>query len=56
MCCSEALFNKRLFAPFQLPELSVKEFIYLLFSSSHLIITFIIYKKHSEVNPFFENL
>ena len=38
MRCSEAFFNKEFFTPFQLPELSAKEFIYLLFSSSHLVV------------------
>jgi hypothetical protein len=33
MCGSEAFFDTERFAPFQLPELSVKEFMYLLSSS-----------------------
>ncbi|RAP75051.1 hypothetical protein DL346_16805 [Paenibacillus montanisoli] len=50
--CSESFFNKKLFAPFQLPELSVKEFIYLLFSSSHLNISSIVSNIVRKVNMF----
>jgi hypothetical protein len=53
MRCSEALFNKELFAPSQLTELSVKEFVYLLFSSSHLIVAIILSNNDCEVNNIF---
>jgi len=41
-CCSEACFKERLFAPFQLPELSVQDRFPLLFSSSRLNIVNIV--------------
>lgn len=41
-CCSETWFGKKFFAPFQLPELSVQERSSLLFSSSRLIIAYMI--------------
>ncbi|MDF2648445.1 MAG: hypothetical protein K0Q73_4250 [Paenibacillus sp.] len=53
MRCSEALFNKELFTPSQLTELSVKEFVYLLFSSSHLIVAIILSNNGCEVNNIF---
>lgn len=54
MRCSESLFNNGFFAPFQLAELSVKEFIYLLVSSSHLNVAIIVSKKGRDVNTIFK--
>lgn len=54
MCCSESFFNKEPFTPLQLPELSVKGFFYLLVSSSHFNISFIVSNNRSEVNYIFK--
>jgi len=54
VCCSEFFFNKDLFTPFQLTELSVKEFNYLLVSSPHLNVGLILSNNFNQVNRIFK--